>query len=168
MTRILFCHNATDRLQAAAAWLVQQYTEQHTEAIESTDARHFVVYVPQPHMAQRLDQLLWTNPPTGFVPHCSLESPLADETPIVLTSTADSLDKLKNPAQRTLLNLADELQPAFLHFASLIEIVSREDSVRLPARERARHYLDQGHSVQYLDLQNSPNNTNATNSPNNG
>lgn len=145
MTKVLFCHNAADRLQAAVAWLEQTGRD---------DDRHIIVYAPDRRIAERLDQLLWSMSPTGFLPHCSARSHLAPETPILIAATASELG---NGAQTNrLLNLGDELPPEFERFTQLVEIVSQEENVRLPARERARHYRDQGHDIQYLDLQKTP------------
>lgn len=152
MTRILFCHNAADRLQAAVTWL--------TQASRDADANdRYTIYAPDRQIAERLDHLLWTMPPTGFLPHCSARSRLAPETPILIATTASELGGNVQNAQtdrNSLLNLGDELPPEFERFTQLIEIISREENIRLPARERARYYRDQGHDIQYLDLQKAP------------
>lgn len=147
MTRVLICHNATDRLQAAAIWLAQESVWNDAD-ITTT------IYIADPHQADQLDQLLWSHPPTGFLPHCRARSPLATETPILIAETPEELGHL--PRSVRLLNLNDTLPPGFEHYASLIEIISQEESVRRPGRERARHYRDHGHDIQYRDLQKEP------------
>lgn len=137
MTRILFFHNAPDRLQAAAAWLAR------------TAAAHqrATVFAPDRDLADRLDRLLWTHPATGFVPHCRAGSPLASETPILIT------DHLGNPAQdECLLNLSDETPSDFSRFEELVEIVSTADADRLPARDRYRYYRDRGYELKNQDI----------------
>lgn len=141
MTQIQFLHGARDRLAAAADWLREA----------SRNRAAVVVFVPSPDAAERLDRLLWTQPATGFVPHCPADSPLAGETPIVLAANLD-----RPPHDRCLLNLADDLPPDFSRFESLVEIVSADDRVRLPARERYRHYRDQGCPIGSRDLSTEP------------
>ncbi|HTY04125.1 MAG TPA: DNA polymerase III subunit chi [Rhodocyclaceae bacterium] len=133
MTRIQFLHDAPDRIAAAAEWLRQAWAMR----------RPVLVYVPAREAADQLDRLLWTQPATGFVPHCSAESSLAAETPIVL---ADRLDAL--PHDGCLLNLADELPPGFSRFEELVEIVSTHDRDRLPARDRFKFYRERGYAIE--------------------
>lgn len=137
MTSIRFLHGAPDRLAAAAEWLRQA----------SGRRQPVLVFVPRREDAERLDRLLWTQPATAFVPHCRADSPLATETPIVLA------DDLTQPIQdRCLLNLADELPPGFSRFEELVEVVSMEDEVRLPARERFRFYRERGYALDAQDI----------------
>ena len=144
MTKVLFCHGAADRLQAAAAWLWQA-------AADRSAAPVTIVYAPDARQAERFDQLLWTTPATGFLPHCRVDSPLAGETPLLIARD------LEQVAQHDrLINLSDELPPGFSRFEHLVEIISQEDSIRLPARERVKFYRDRGYDIQYRDLQKEP------------
>lgn len=137
MTRISFLHGAGDRIQSAAQWLQQAWGERLA----------VLVFVPDAEQAARLDRVLWTQPALSFVPHCRSDSPLADETPILLT------DCLDNPAQEScLLNLSNELPPTFSRFEHLVEIVSTNDADRLPARERFKFYRDRGYAIESRDL----------------
>ena len=137
MTRIEFIHGAPDRLAAAANWLRQAWAAR----------RQVLVYVPVRKAAEDLDRLLWSQPATGFVPHCRSDSALAGETPIVLT---DNLDRL--PHDACLLNLADELPPGFSRFEELVEIVSTSDADRLPAHERFKFYRERGYALEARDI----------------
>lgn len=137
MTSIQFLHGAPDRLAAAANWLREAWQRRLS----------VVVFVPSAETAERLDRLLWIQPATGFLPHCTSSSSLSAETPVVL---ATDLDRL--PHDRCLLNLADELPPGFSRFEELVEIVSTDDRVRLPARERFRHYRERGYPLESRDL----------------
>lgn len=137
MTRISFLHGAGDRLQAASAWLAK--------AVQ--DGERVIVFAPRETELERLDRLLWLQPPTGFTPHCHASSALAGETPVVL---APGLD---NPAHdKCLLNLSDEIPPGFSSFEQLIEIVSTADSDRLPGRERFRFYRERGYPLEAFDI----------------
>ena len=73
MTKVLFCHGAPERLQAAATWLAL-----HAAPGQSLQAT--LVYAPDQELAERFDRMLWTHPATGFLPHCRIDSPLAGET----------------------------------------------------------------------------------------
>ena len=147
MTKVLFCHGAPDRLQAAAAWLaVNAAQTQQQKTLEKT-----LVYAPQSELAERFDRLLWTHPATGFLPHCRVDSPLADETPILIATALDS-----SRQEECLLNLSNELPPGFSRFEQLVEIVSNDDEVRLPARERVKFYRDCGYDIRFQDLNKEP------------
>lgn len=147
MTKVLFCHGAPDRLQAAAAWLMQCQREQTSAAA----ARSTLVYAPDAGVAERFDRLLWTQSATGFLPHCQADSPLAAETPVLIAGNLEV-----PPHQQKLLNLSNELPPGFSRFEDLIEVISEEDAVRLPARERVMFYRDRGYDIQFRDLNKEP------------
>lgn len=137
MTRISFLHGAPDRIQSAALWLQQAWTGRLA----------VLVYVPDAEQAARLDRTLWTQPALSFVPHCRSDAPLAPETPILLT------DRLDDPAQDScLLNLSDNLPPSFSRFEHLVEIVSTDDTDRLPARERFKFYRERGYAIESRDF----------------
>ena len=137
MTRIQFFHNADDRVSAAAAWL--RHCWQQRQPV--------MVFAPSPAVAGRLDQMLWTQPATGFVPHCPAGSPLAAETPIVI---AEGLDTLVH--DRILLNLDDATPPGFSRFETLVEIVSASEDDRQAARTRFRYYRERGYAIDTTDL----------------
>ena len=137
MTSICFYSNATDRLRAAAAWLAVAWRER----------KPVLVFVPEREEAERLDRLLWTQGATSFLPHCRAGTPLAGETPILI---ADNLDQL--PQDRCLLNLSNEIPPGFSRFEEVVEIVSTDDHVRLPARDRFRFYRERGYPLDNRNI----------------
>lgn len=141
MTRISFLHGAPDRLQAAAQWLHQAWAHR-----QSADFG-VLVYVPDEARAAQLDRMLWTQPQLSFLPHCRADSPLAAETPIVLTARLDD-----PPQDGCLLNLSDELPPTFSRFEQLVEIVSTSDDDKLPARERFKFYRERGYAIDSRDI----------------
>ena len=132
MTRIDFYHDVDDKLQVACR-LAAKAVHQN---------RRVLVFAPDAGVARRIDQLLWTWQPTGFVPHCHVRDPLAAETPVLVADGDACL-----PHDEVLLNLHHE-QPAFFsRFQRLIEIVSGDDADRVPARERFRFYRDRGYEI---------------------
>lgn len=105
------------------------------------------VLCPDESAAQRMDRLLWTSPPTGFVPHCHARHALAVRTPVTIDheDTEPLHDEL-------LLNLRDAWPPMFSRFQRLIEIVSLDDSDRASARDRYKFYRDRGYEIRSHDL----------------
>ena len=140
MTKISFIHGAPDRLQGAAGWLGSAWKQR----------RPVLVFVPQAPLAERMNQLLWTQPALGFLPHCPADSPLAAETPILLTRQLDTL-----PQDKLLLNLSDDVPQGFSRFEELVEIVSTADDDRLLARDRAKFYKERGYEVSFTPWEES-------------
>jgi DNA polymerase-3 subunit chi len=137
VTRIFFYHNAAHRLAAAVALLGKAYRQ----------GKAVLVYAPDAEIAEALDRQLWITPPTGFIPHVRDFSPLAAETPIVITA-----DAAAGAQNERLLNLSEEVPPVFSRFESVIEVVGPDDGEKRAARERAKFYKDRGYAIQYFDL----------------
>lgn len=137
MTRIFFYHNAADRISAAVALIGKAFAQK----------KALLVYAPDAEVAGVLDRQLWLHPPTGFVPHVRIDSPLAAETPVLI---ADKLETL--PQDERLINLSAEIPPGFSRFTSVIEVVGRTEDERLAGRERVRFYKDRGYEIKYFDL----------------
>ena len=137
MTQIFFYHNADDRLSAAAA-LIGKAARQK---------KLLLVYAPDREIASAIDRQLWTQAPTGFIPHVWSDSPLAAETPVIITDDAESATQ-----NERLFNLSMEVPPGFSRFTSLIEIVGQADDERQAGRERVRFYKDRGYEIKFFDL----------------
>ena len=137
MTQIFFYHGASDRIAAACALLGGAYAKK----------KPMLVFAPDKDVASGIDRMLWTYPALGFVPHCPANSPLAAETPILIT---DSLDKPQQ--EERLMNLSREIPPGFERFESLIEVVGQDEADRSAARDRVKCYKYRGHDVRYFDL----------------
>ena len=137
MTQIDFYTNVTDKLVTACRIAAKAYGLEHRVMIFCADAEH----------AQHIDRLLWSTPPTGFVPHCTASSPLASLTPVIIDHRGD-----EPVHDELLLNLRDEWPAFFSRFERLIEIVSMEDEDRQRARERYKFYRDRGYEIRTHDL----------------
>ncbi|MFA7291903.1 MAG: DNA polymerase III subunit chi [Rhodocyclaceae bacterium] len=137
MTQVFFYHGATDRILAAAGLIAKACAQK----------KALLVYAPDPAVASALDRALWVHSPTSFLPHVAAESPLAGETPVLITGNLDVL-----PQDERLMNLSAEVPPGFSRFTSLIEVVSEAPEIRQPARERFKFYKDRGYEIQTLDL----------------
>ena len=137
MTRIDFYFEAEDKLQVAcrlSAKAVQQKLR-------------LLIYTADELQAQRIDKMLWTWQATGFLPHCMARSPLAAQTPVLITHDPEDM-----PHDEVLLNLHSAWPPAFSRFQRLVEIVGREEEDREAARERYRFYRDRGYAIAKHDL----------------
>ena len=137
MTQIFFYHNAADRIAAAAALIGKALMQK----------KSLLVYAPDAEIASQIDRQLWLQPPTGFLPHVRNTSPLANETPAVITDELDT----QSHSER-LFNLSAEVPGAFSRFTSVIEVVGQSESERQAGRERAKYYKDRGYAVRFFNL----------------
>jgi DNA polymerase-3 subunit chi len=132
MTRIDFYLDAEDRLQVAC----------RVAAKAASQGRKVIVYAPDETIARSIDRMLWTTPPTGFLPHVAAGHRLAGETPVVIAGEAGT-----PPHEDVLVNLHDEQPPNFARFQRLVEIVGRDEAGKRAARERFRFYRDRGYEL---------------------
>jgi DNA polymerase-3 subunit chi len=137
MTTIDFYTHVSDRL-AVAARLAAKAVAQHGRVR---------VLTPDEAATAALDRLLWTQPATGFVPHCRLSSPVAAETPVIVDHVLDH----EGPAD-VLINLRDAPPPFFSRFARLAEIVAADDADAAAGRERYRFYRERGYELRAHNL----------------
>ncbi len=107
-----------------------------------------MLWLPDQVACQRLSRSIWSLPPTGFIPHCGAQDPLAAKTPIILDCEAGPF-----PHDEVLVNLRSEVPPFFSRFQRLIEIVSANDEDdKRQARSRFRHYRDRGYEMRTHDM----------------
>jgi DNA polymerase-3 subunit chi len=137
MTQIDFYTNVSDKLQTACRIVSKGYTLGH----------RIMAFCPDAETAQRLDRLLWTTPPTGFVPHCAPTHALAPLTPVIVDYQGES-----PMHDQVLVNLREEWPPFFGRFERLIEIVSADAEDRGRARGRYKFYRDRGYEIRTHDL----------------
>ena len=143
VTEIKFYHNAPDRLMAACSIAAKAIRQ----------GRRVVVHAPDPALARRFDDMLWTAQPLSFVPHVAADSPLAARTPIVIASRLDNLPDIET-MRDVLLNLDNRSQPPqeFTRYNMLVEVVSTDESDRQLARQRWQSFKEQGLTVTAYDL----------------
>jgi DNA polymerase-3 subunit chi len=137
LTQVFFYHGASDKIAAACALLSGAYAKK----------KPMLVYTLEKEVASSLDRMLWTHSALSFVPHCRADSPLAAETPILITDALDSIAQ-----DERLMNLSREIPPGFSRFENLIEVVGQDDEDRSEARDRVRLYKERGCDVRYFDL----------------
>ena len=116
-------------------------------AAKASRSARVVVYAAEREVLDRFDQALWTFQSTGFTPHVRADSPLAGETPIVLSGSGDNL-----PHHDVLLNLSAEWPPFFSTFDRLLEIVGTDEADKALARKRYSFYKDRGYDIRVNDI----------------
>jgi DNA polymerase-3 subunit chi len=138
MTRIEFHFNAPERLPYACRLL---------RKARARDVRLGVL--GSESALRQLDAALWTFSDIDFLPHSlwSDASEIKDASPIRLET-----DPLHLAGMDVLVNLGDEVPQGFETFERLIEIVATDDHGRMTARQRWRHYTQQGYDLQQHDL----------------
>jgi DNA polymerase-3 subunit chi len=134
VTRIDFYTSVADKLQTACRIASKVYSLGH----------RIVIFCPDADVANRIDRLLWTQPPTGFIPHCIAGSDLTAITPVVIDFRGDA----PPPHAEVLVNLSAQWPPLFARFERLVEIVSTDGEDRQLARERFKFYRDRGYDIR--------------------
>ena len=137
MTEITFYTHAGDLLDVARRVAAKAYSL----------GSQVMIYAPDPARADAIDRLLWTTPPTGFIPHCRDNDAVAAETPVVIGSSADALRSAD-----VMINLHHEQPPAFARFERVVEIIGEDEAAMEQGRERYRFYKRRGYPLQTHDL----------------
>lgn len=131
MTRIDFHSNVGDSLLYACRLIRKAY-----------QAGQPTIVIAEPARLRAFDEQLWTFSALDFVPHCMAGTPLAAQTPIVLTTNLDDV-----PHHQVLLNLGASVPPQFARFERLLEVVGNAQDELLAGRERYRFYRDRGYAL---------------------
>jgi DNA polymerase-3 subunit chi len=101
-----------------------------------------LVYTRDDGRRGRLDMALWTFSALDFLPHVTLPSPRAAQTPVWLSAEAQAQPR------DLLLLLDDEPPPDFVRwfagFERVIDVVSADADDRARARRRFKTYRDAG------------------------
>lgn len=137
MTRIEFFFNVEDKLQKVAEF----------GASAISKGRRLMVFSSDAQAAASIENYLWTNPATGFTPHCRAGHALAEVTPIIIDFAGEQLAH-----DDILLNLQSRHPPFFSRFLRLIEIVGLDEADKSDARERYRFYRDRGYEIKSFDV----------------
>jgi DNA polymerase III subunit chi len=137
MTKIDFYTNVENKLSTGCRIVAKAYTLGHKVTVFCLDAE----------VADEVNRMLWTTPPTAFIPHCASGNALAGITPVVIDHRGEA------PVHdQVLLNLCGERPAYFGRFERLIEIVGLDDEDRQRARERFRFYRDRGYELRTHDM----------------
>ncbi len=138
MTEVAFHFNAPDKLGYACRLL--------RKAVAKGSK---VVVTGEPELLHHLDVALWTFAPLEFVPHCRSEGSapaVLAASPVVLADSPRTA-----PHHQVLVNLGGAIPEGFERFDRLIEVVTLDESDRLQARRRWRHYAERGYAITRHD-----------------
>lgn len=136
MTSIEFYPRVNDRVAFAVQLVAKAYARHGSVRVLTQDAA----------MTEALDRRLWLDPPTGFLPHCRLDSPLAGETPILVDHAL-----AHEGAAAMLVNLHPSPPPFFGRFERMAEIVGASDEETAAGRVRYRFYRERGYELRTHD-----------------
>lgn len=138
MTRIDFHSNVSDPLL---------YT---CRLVRKAWSAGFRVVIVSPDKAQRdaLDKALWSFSPTDFIPHVTIEDPLADQTPVLLS---DGQTEPPVSHHQVMINLGADTPAVFSRFERLIEIVGQDEGLTAAGRRRFKFYRDRGYALTHHD-----------------
>ena len=138
--RVQFYHNTPDRLALASELIGRAHA----------GGRQAIVRLPDAASLRKLDQMLWTQEPLAFIPHVSVDSALAAETPVVLAA-AEHTERW--PHEDMLFNLAADMPPGIDGFRLVVEIVGQSEAEKQPARMRWAAYKQQGLTLKAFDAE---------------
>ncbi len=137
MTRIDFHTQVADRIL---------FTCRLVRKARAADAdSRIVILVRDQQERATLDRALWTFSEQDFLPHASVDDPLASQSPVVLTERVDNL-----PHHDILINLSGDLPAPFAQFDRVIEIVAQDESEIAAGRERFGYYRQRGYALNHF------------------
>lgn len=137
MTEVTFYTHAKEPLDVARRIAAKAYGQ----------GLQVMIYAPDATVAAAVDRLLWTTPPLGFVPHCSDDDALAEETPVLIGTRAERLRRAD-----VMINLHTEQPPTFARFQRLVEVVGEDAAAVEAGRARYRFYKARGYALNTHDL----------------
>ena len=94
MTQVFFYHGASDKIAAACGLVRGVWAKRNA----------LLIYAPEKSVADGVDRMLWTNDQISFIPHCRADSPLAAETPILISDNLTTVSQSER-----LMNLSNEI-----------------------------------------------------------
>ena len=137
MTDITFHFNVPDRL-AYSCRLLRKAHQKSASVVVTGDR----------DVLEQLDRLLWSISAVDFVPHCS-STAFALTVAASAVVLADSLVGVDRDG--VLINLGQALPSEFERFERFIEVVTLDESDRLAARQRWKHYASRGYALSKHD-----------------
>jgi DNA polymerase-3 subunit chi len=137
VTTIDFYTHVTNPLAVAARLVAKAYAAHGSARVLTPDAA----------TTDALDRMLWLTPPTGFLPHCRPDSPVAAETPVWIGHVLEH----SGPAA-VLVNLCPSPPPFFSRFERLAEIVGTDPEDAAAGRDRWRFYKERAYEMRAHNL----------------
>ena len=115
------------------------------------------IYAQDQSQAHEIDELLWSFDPDSFVPHNLIGEGPANGSPVEIS--------WQPPRNRRpiLINLTNAV-PAFANqFSFIVDFVPENESLKVAARERYKHYKQLGFDVQHQKVISEQQSTATTN-----
>lgn len=136
-TRVDFHSNVPDKLLYACR-LVRK--------ARAASAQRILLLLADRQQMSQFDEMLWTFSDIDFLPHVPSNSPLAAQTPVLLTCqlTPDL------PPTPILINLSHHSVQQVGQFERIFDIVSGQEEDKLAGRERYRFYQQLGCTMQHF------------------
>ncbi len=139
MTAVAFHFNAPAKLAYACRLLRKAVGAGSTIAVLADEV-----------MLTKLDEQLWSFSALDFVPHGRVGRITGEQlahTPVWLCETSE-----QGAGRQVLLNLTPAMPQGFEQFDRVIEVVTLDESDRLQARSRWKHYTELGIDIVRHDL----------------
>lgn len=137
MTRVEFYFNVADKLAKSA--------ELCEKAINK--GRQLTLLTQDEHMSTTLQQHLWQLSATSFLANAKASEAHSAFSAILLDCAGENLQQ-----DDILINLQNQQPPFFSRFRHLVEIVGKDESERLSARQRFKFYRDRGYAIRTTDV----------------
>lgn len=93
------------------------------------------IYTPEQHLAEMLDDMLWTYHDTSFVPHAKTANNPPADCPVLIGQEQELPQGCD-----VMINLSDSIPPAADHCTRIVEIVAGDEAMRNRSRARYRDY----------------------------
>ena len=137
MTRVEFFFNVADKLEKTA------------ELCEKAVAkgRQLTIYSQDDVMSSQLQQRLWQQSASSFLPSSKSDDVISQFSPVVLDVNGENLTQ-----DDILINLQINHPPFFSRFRYLVELVSADESDKAAARIRYKFYRDRGYEIKSSDM----------------
>jgi DNA polymerase-3 subunit chi len=107
-----------------------------------TDKQVIYIHTESIEAAEYMDDLLWSFRDDSFLPHTLVDTKHNDLPPILI-----GYEQAPETHQSVLVNLAKQVPEFYNQYQRIIEIVFSDPDVQQLARERYKHYRDQGHDI---------------------
>ncbi|WP_144395453.1 DNA polymerase III subunit chi [Pleionea sediminis] len=99
--------------------------------------------------AEHIDELLWTQEPSSFLPHLMSGEADGINPPIEI-----GYGQLPNVRPDVLINLSDNVPEFHGQFEKVIEFAHGDDEQKEKARARFKFYRDRGYPLKHFNLNN--------------
>jgi DNA polymerase-3 subunit chi len=140
MTRVEFFFNVPDKLV--------KVVELCEKAVAK--GRHLTIFTQHDAMGQLLQQRLWQQSASSFLPSTTPFDVASQFTPIIIDADGEHLIQ-----DDILINLQTVYPPFFSRFRVLVELVGVDEDDKAAARSRFKFYRDRGYQVKSTDVASS-------------